>query len=170
MPLPRQRRGEMLALILKPKSRFWPLRSTVRDRSPLLLLSAGVLLVGLALIETARAAPPPRPPLPADAQRMTAAELKILTAHAASYRNRDTADPTTYALRPDGTLTVYLNQGKEVLDGKWSIEADQFCLRIGWFYKSCSDAWRLGEASYFFWGEDEDETSNLARNTYDRLR
>ncbi len=170
MPLPRLRRGEMVALILKPTACLSPLRGQVRDRSPLMLLGVGLLLMTLALVESARAAPPPRPPLPADAQRMTATELKILTAHAASYRNRDAADPTTYSLRPDGSLTVYLNQGREVLDGKWSIEADQFCIRLGWFYKSCSDAWRVGDGSYFFWGEDEDETSSLARNTYDRLR
>lgn len=170
MPLPRLRRGETVALILKPNARLQPFRARTREYRPLMLLGAGLLLMTLALVESARAASPPRPPLPSDAQRMTAAELKVLTAHPASYRNRDSADPTTYSLRPDGTLTVYLNQGKEVLDGKWSIEADQLCIRLGWFYKSCSDAWRLGETSYFFWGEDEDETSGLARNTYDRLR
>lgn len=170
MPLPRHRRGETVALILKPTARLHPLRNRARDRSPLLLLGAGLLLMTLALVEGARAAPPPRPPLPSDAQRMTAAELKVLTAHTASYRNRDGADPTTYTLRTDGTLTVYLNQGKDTMDGKWSIETDRLCIRFGWFYKSCSEAWRLGEASYFFWSEDEDETSGLTRNTYDRLQ
>ena len=177
MSLPRQRRGETISLVLKPETRLRALRPSHaacffqrwRDRSPIVLLAAGVVLTMLALVEGARAAPPPRPELPTHAERMTAGELKILTAHGATYRNRDSADPVSYTLRPDGSLTVFLNKGKDILDGKWSVEADQFCIRIGWFYKSCSAAWRVGEASYFFWGEDEDETSSLAHNTYDRL-
>jgi len=182
MSLPRQRRGETpllvlkSALVLRPQTRLRPLTPTRaptsfwRDRTPLLALMAGAALTLLALMENARAAPPPRPELPTHAERMTAGELKILTAHGATYRNRDSADPVSYTLRPDGSLTVFLNKGKDILDGKWSVEADQFCIRIGWFYKSCSAAWRVGEASYFFWGEDEDETSSLAHNTYDRLK
>ena len=166
MSLPRQRRGEIRALVLKSaRSRPW------RDRLPLFALVAGAALTLLALLENAHAAPPPRPTLPDHAQPMTAGELKILTAHPATYRNRDPADPVSYTIRPDGSLTVMLNRGKDALDGKWSLEADRFCIRIGWFYKSCSMAWRMGEASYFFWSdEDEDETSSLAHNTYDRLK
>lgn len=165
MFLPRQRRGEGVALVLKPPHpRSW------RDRLPLLALAAGAALTLLALIENAHAASPPRPALPDHAQPMTAGELKILTAHPATYRNRDAADPVSYTVRPDGSLTIMLNRGKEGLDGTWRIEANRFCIRIGWFYKSCSAAWRMGEASYFFWSdEDEDETSSLAHNTYDRV-
>lgn len=174
MSLPRQRRGETIALILKPETRLRPLSSAPipswRDRIPLLALAAGFMLTMLALMESARAAPPPRPELPTQAERMTGGELKILTLHGGTYRNRDSADPVSYTLRPDGTLTVFLNGGKEIHEGKWSVEGDQLCIRIGWFYKSCSVAWRVGDASYFFWGEDEDETSSLAHNTYDRLK
>lgn len=178
MSLPRQRRGETIALVLKPTAKRRALRpsrmvcffQSMQDRSATVLLVAGVALTMLALVESARAAPPPRPELPSHAERMTAGELKILTTHGATYRNRDAADPVSYTVRPDGTLTVFLNGGKQIHEGKWAVEADQFCLRIGWFYKSCSEVWRLGEASYFFWGDDEDETSSLAHNTYDRVK
>ena len=84
MPLPRLRRGETVALILKPNARLQPFRARTREHRPLMLLGAGLLLMTLALVESARAASPPRPPLPSDAQRMTAAELKVLTAHPAA--------------------------------------------------------------------------------------
>ncbi len=178
MSLPRQRRGETIALVLKSNNRLRDSRSfraafsfrSMRDRSPIVMLAAGVAFTLLALVESARAAPPPRPELPTHAERMTAGELKTLTLHGATYRNRDAADPVSYTLRPDGTLTVFLSGGKDIHEGKWTVEGDQLCIRIGWFYKSCSVAWRVGEASYFFWGEDEDETSSFAHNTYDRLK
>lgn len=166
MFLPRQRRGgEPACILTQSRAPLW------RDRAPLFALAAGAALTLLALLETAQAAQPPRPALPDDAQVMTATELKHLTAHPATYRNRDPADPVSYTLRPDGSLSVVLNQGQTLLDGKWSVEADRLCIRIGWFYKSCSTAWQVGDASYFFWSDEhEDETSSLAHNTYDRVK